>query len=412
MPDAAVNSDSSVTTPELEMAVDGSDAADDAALALRKIIHVDMDAFYASVEQRDNPALRGLPVIVGGRPNGRGVVAACSYEARVFGVHSAMPSAEAGRRCPDAIFVKPRFQAYKQVSQQIQAVFREFTDVIEPLSLDEAYLDVTGNTLFGGSAYRLAREIKSVIRERTSLVASAGVSYNKFLAKIASDYRKPDGLFCILPEQGESFVASLEVGKFHGVGKVTEARMHDLGILTGADLRQWSEAELAREFGKSSTYFYRVARGIDYRPVRVSRIRKSMGSERTFADNLHDRKAMLEILGALCEELHEQMQAQELVCKTVTVKVRFADFSTFTRAHTQHQGVLDRAASLRSLPFLLDRALSLRQESAQSREPTPGERTGRRDRRSGIRLLGVAFSGLMPAAEDRPVQLEMDWLSN
>lgn len=374
---------------------------DEQAAAGRKIIHVDMDAFYASVEQRDNPSLQGLPVIVGGQPNGRGVVAACSYEARVFGVHSAMPSAEAGRRCPDAIFVKPRFQAYKQVSQQIHAVFREFTDLIEPLSLDEAYLDVTNNTLFGGSAWRLAREIKSLIRERTGLVASAGVSYNKFLAKIASDYKKPDGLFCILPEQGESFVASLAVGRFHGVGKVTEARMHDLGIHTGADLRQWSEAELAREFGKSSQYFYRVARGIDHRPVRVSRTRKSIGSERTFADNLHDRAAMLEILEALSDELHEQMQARELASRTVTVKVRFADFSTFTRAHSQHQGVLDASASRRALPFLLDRALNLRQP------PAPAQ--ARPDRRSGVRLLGVAFSGLSSAGEARPVQLEMDW---
>lgn len=377
---------------------------DQVSSPMRKIIHVDMDAFYASVEQRDDPSLRGLPVIVGGRPDGRGVVAACSYEARVFGVHSAMPSTEAGRRCPGAVFVKPRFQAYKQASQQIHTVFREFTDLVEPLSLDEAYLDVTSNTLFDGSAYRLAREIKSMILERTGLVASAGVSYNKFLAKIASDYRKPDGLFCILPEQGESFVASLAIGRFHGVGKVTEARMHDLGIYTGADLRQWSKAELAREFGKSSGYFHRVSRGIDHRPVRVSRIRKSIGSERTFADNLHDRSAMLEILDGLCQELHEQMQQHELVSKTVTVKVRFADFSTFTRAHSQHPGVLNAATSSRALPFLLDRALSLRQHSPES---SAQQRRGRGS--SGIRLLGVSFSGLSPASEEQPVQLEMNW---
>ncbi|MFT6302066.1 MAG: DNA polymerase-4, partial [Pseudomonadales bacterium] len=198
---------------------------DGALSSQRKIIHVDMDAFYASVEQRDNPSLNGLPVIVGGQPHGRGVVAACSYEARKFGIHSAMPSAEAFRKCPDAVFVKPRFASYQHASKLIQAVFREFTDVIEPLSLDEAYLDVTDNALFGGSAFKLAREIKAVILERTQLVASAGVSYNKFLAKIASDYDKPDGIYCILPEQGEEFVAALPVGKFHGVGKVTEARM-------------------------------------------------------------------------------------------------------------------------------------------------------------------------------------------
>ena len=194
----------------------------------RKIIHIDMDAFYASVEQRDNPGLRGKPVIVGGQPNGRGVVAACSYEARKFGIHSAMPSATAGRLCPDAIFVKPRFSEYQLASRQIHDVFREFTELIEPLSLDEAYLDVTQNTLFSGSAVLLARNIRQMIFQRTQLVASAGVSYNKFLAKIASDYDKPDGLFCITPEQGEHFVASLPVGRFHGVGKVTEARMHGL----------------------------------------------------------------------------------------------------------------------------------------------------------------------------------------
>jgi DNA polymerase-4 len=368
----------------------------------RKIIHVDMDAFYASVEQRDDASLRGRPVIVGGRPNGRGVVAACSYEARAFGIHSAMPSAEAGRRCPHAAFVKPRFDVYKQASQQIHAVFREFTDLIEPLSLDEAYLDVTSNRLFNGSAYRLAREIKSLIRERTGLIASAGVSYNKFLAKIASDYRKPDGLFCILPEEGEAFVASLEVGRFHGVGKVTEARMHDLGILTGGDLRLWSEAELAREFGKSAGYYYRAARGIDYRPVRISRTRKSMGSERTFGDNLHDRVEMLEVLTALVDDLRDQLAAKSLSCKTITVKVRFSDFSTYTRAHTQHKGLLDKGASHRALPFLLDRALSLADHPGR-------DRAGRQVRRSGVRLLGVAFSGLVPLSDDSPIQLEIDW---
>ncbi len=228
------------------------------------------------------------------------------------------------------------------------------------------------------------------------------MSYNKFLAKIASDYKKPDGLFCILPEEGEAFVASLNVGRIHGVGKVTEARMHDLGIHTGADLRQWSEAELAREFGKSSGYYYRVARGIDYRPVRVSRTRKSMGSERTFSDNLHERAEMLDILATLTSELVEQLAAKSICSKTVTVKVRFSDFSTFTRAHTQHKGLLDKGAALRALPFLLDRALSLAEQ--------PGvDRAGRRVRRSGVRLLGVAFSGLAPVGEDFPIQLEMDW---
>lgn len=374
--------------------------ADESAI-VRKIIHLDMDAFYASVEQRDNPELRGRPVIVGGKPNGRGVVAACSYEARQFGVHSAMPSAEAGRLCPQADFVKPRFDAYKQASQQIHAVFKEFTNTIEPLSLDEAYLDVTDNTLFNGSAVLLAREIKSLIWQRTQLVASAGVSYNKFLAKIASDYEKPDGLFCILPKDGEAFVASLPVGKFHGVGKVTEARMHGLGIHTGADLRLWSEIELEREFGKSSGYYYRVARGIDHRPVRSSRVRKSMGSERTFGENIQSRGKMLDVLNQLSDELMEMLGKRKLGSSTVTAKVRFGDFETLTRAHSHRQGCLDKVSARRALPYLLDRALADGADSNRGR--------GVSDKRSGVRLLGVAFSSLSSIDDDNPQQLEIDW---
>ncbi|MFK7854440.1 MAG: DNA polymerase IV [Granulosicoccus sp.] len=369
----------------------------------RKIIHVDMDAFYASVEQRDNPKLQGRPVIVGGKPDGRGVVAACSYEARQYGVHSAMPSAEAGRLCPHAEFLKPRFEAYKQASQQIHAVFKEFTSAIEPLSLDEAYLDVTDNTLFEGSAVMLAREIKSLIWERTRLVASAGVSYNKFLAKIASDHEKPDGLFCILPQDGETFVASLPIGRFHGVGKVTEARMHELGIHSGADLRSWSEQELAREFGKSSTYYYQVARGIDHRPVRSSRVRKSMGSERTFGENIQHRVQMLEILCQLADELQAMLAERKLCSSTLTIKVRFADFETLTRAHSHRQGALDAFSVRQTLPFLLDRALADRQESERV-EQRVEQRVGKR---SGVRLLGVSFSALSPDVGNRLQQLEM-----
>lgn len=378
----------------------------DALAAQRKIIHVDMDAFYASVEQRDNPSLNGLPVIVGGRPDGRGVVAACSYEARKFGVHSAMPSAEAIRKCPEAVFVKPRFAIYQQASRQIHAVFREFTDIIEPLSLDEAYLDVTHNTLFDGSAFKLAGEIKAVILERTQLVASAGVSYNKFLAKIASDYDKPDGIYCILPEQGEEFVAGLPVGKFHGVGKVTEARMHALGIHTGADLRRWTEAELESEFGKSSGYYFRVARGIDHRPVSVSRTRKSLGSERTFGQNLHNRDEMLDVLDKLSTELLADLLEKQLRCTTITVKVRFADFTTLTRAHTETKVAIDDSLIKRVVPILLDRALEAGKLSVQQ----PGLYNARsRADKSGIRLLGLSFRGLRPVDEDKPTQLEMDW---
>ena len=359
----------------------------------RKIIHVDMDAFYASVEQRDDPSLRGRPVIVGGRPNGRGVVAACSYEARVFGIHSAMPSAEAGRRCPDAVFVPPRFDVYRAVSADVHAVFARFTDRIEPLSLDEAYLDVTeaarrrpgGN----GSAVAMAREIRALVRERTGLVASAGVSYNKFLAKIASDLDKPDGLAWVLPGEGEAFVATLPVGAIHGVGRVTEARMHALGIRTGADLRAWSREELAREFGKSHEFYYRAARGIDHRPVRTERIRKSMGSERTFGANLTSRAAMLEILEGLAAELLADLAERELASATLTIKVRFPDFETPTRSHSRAQG-FDADAVGRTLPVLLERALEGR--------PAPA-----------VRLLGVTFGSLRAHDDASPAQLELEW---
>ena len=366
----------------------------------RKIIHVDMDAFYASVEQRDNPELRGKPVIVGGRPNGRGVVAACSYEARKFGIHSAMPSAEAGRRCPDAIFVKPRFSDYQIASRHIHEVFKEFTALVEPLSLDEAYLDVTGNTLFNGSAVLLAREIRLMILQRTQLIASAGVSYNKFLAKIASDYDKPDGLFCITPEQGEQFVAQLPVGKFHGVGKVTEARMHELGILTGADLRAWPLSDLEREFGKSAGYYFRAARAIDERAVSSSRTRRSMGSERTFSDNLLKKEAMLDVLVTLGDELLDSLSERHLAAATVSVKVRFGDFETLTRAHTQAIGTIDKQGFHRVLPHLLNRALD-------SRSDVPVN--PRRVVKPGVRLLGVSFSTLSEYTENSPRQFEIDF---
>lgn len=367
----------------------------------RKIIHVDMDAFYASVEQRDNPELRGKPVIVGGKPNGRGVVAACSYEARAFGVHSAMPSGEAHRRCPQAVFVKPRFSDYQAASKQIHDVFRHFTSHIEPLSLDEAYLDVTENALFNGSAILLAREIRSMIFEQTQLVASAGVSYNKFLAKIASDYDKPDGLFCIRPEQGEAFVAQLPVGKFHGVGKVTEARMHELGITNGAELRAWPLAELEREFGKSAGYYYRAARAIDHRPVSSSRTRRSMGSERTFSDNLLQREQMLDVLTTLGNELLVALEQKQMSSATLNVKVRFGDFETLTRAYSHSTGVITQPVFDRVLPFLLDRALAARRESPI--------RSRRQSVRPGVRLLGVSFSSLGELSDDAPQQLEIDF---
>jgi len=248
----------------------------------RKIIHVDMDAFFASVEQRDKPEYRGKPLIVGGKPNSRGVVAACSYEARKFGIRSAMPCSKAYRLCPEAIFVPPRFEVYREASEKIREVFWRYASQVEPLSLDEAYLDVSYTESFGGSATRIAQAIKDEILAETGLVASAGVSYNKFLAKIASDMDKPDGLYVIKPEHGAAFVAALPVGKFFGVGPATEAKMHEHNIYIGQDLLAWTEDELQGVFGKSTNYYYQAVRGIDLRPVRSSRVRKSLGKETTF----------------------------------------------------------------------------------------------------------------------------------
>jgi DNA polymerase IV len=268
----------------------------------RKIIHVDMDAFYASVEQRDNPGLRGKPVAVGGS-RARGVVAAASYEARKFGVRSAMPSVTARRKCPDLIFVKPRFDVYKEVSLQVRAIFAEHTAIIEPLSLDEAYLDVTENLQGITSATEIAERIKAQIRAETQLTASAGVSYNKFLAKLASDYRKPDGLFVITPAMGPSFVEALPVERFHGVGPATAAKMKKLGIFSGLDLRAKDEGFLLKNFGKAGGHFYCICRGIDHRPVLANRVRKSVAAENTFARDLMSLEDMKAELGPLVDKV-------------------------------------------------------------------------------------------------------------
>src|SRR5580658_3904877 len=254
---------------------------------IRKIIHVDMDAFYASVEQRDDPALKGKPVAVGHGAR-RGVVAAASYEARRFGVRSALPSVTALRRCPELLFVPPRFEVYRAVSREVHAVFAEFTDLIEPLSLDEAYLDVTANKAGLPTAWLTARAIRARILEATGLTASAGISYNKFLAKLASGQRKPNGQFAITPEEGEAFVEALPVAKFHGVGPATARRMHEAGIQTGADLKTWSLPDLQRQFGKAGAWYHAVARGQDDRAVNPNRERKSSGSETTFEEDLTD----------------------------------------------------------------------------------------------------------------------------
>jgi DNA polymerase-4 len=302
---------------------------------VRKIIHIDMDAFYASVEQRDRPELRGRPVIVGGDPKARGVVAACSYEARKFGVHSAMASATAFRLCPDAVFIRPRFDVYRAVSTQIREIFYEYAELVEPLSLDEAFLDVTQNYKGMPSATLIAREIKRNIYERTGrLTASAGVSFNKFLAKVASDMNKPDGITVVTPEMADAFIDRLPIRKFFGVGKVTEEKMFNLGIKTGADLKRFAKEELIRIFGKSGSYFYDIAHGSDDRPVEPNRIRKSFGQETTLAEDIDDTGRMEEILDGLAGDLENSLLKREAKGRTVTLKVKYFDFQSVTRSVT------------------------------------------------------------------------------
>jgi len=300
---------------------------------MRKIIHIDMDAFYASVEQRDNPELRGKPVAVGHAAK-RGVVAAASYEAREFGVRSAMPSITAQRQCSSLIFVAPRFDVYRTVSVQIRQIFAEYTPLIEPLSLDEAYLDVTENLRGLPTAAAVATEIRQRIFETTGLTASAGISYNKFLAKLGSDYRKPNGQFVITPDKGAAFVENLAVGKFHGIGPVTAEKMNRLGIQTGADLRGKSAEFLAQHFGKAGPWYYAISRGEDDRPVRADRERKSSGSETTFAEDLTDAAAIERKVLGQADEVWAWCQKANAFGRTVTVKIKFADFQQATRSRS------------------------------------------------------------------------------
>jgi DNA polymerase-4 len=342
----------------------------------RKIIHVDMDAFYASVEQRDNPDLRGKPVAVGGSRE-RGVVAAASYEARKFGVRSAMPSVTAKRQCPDLIFVKPRFEVYKAVSQQIREIFAEHTPMIEPLSLDEAYLDVTENLQGIPLARDVALAIRAKIKQEIGLNASAGISYNKFLAKLASDYRKPNGQYVITPEMGPAFVETLPVGKFHGIGPATSAKMQGLGLLTGVDIRKQSLEFLQANFGKAGTYYYWISRGVDDREVRPNRIRKSVGAENTFSIDLTEFEAMLSELQPLIDKVWRHCEDRDARGRTVTLKVKFADFELITRSRTIPGSVGSRI-ELESVSADLLKALFPMSKA--------------------VRLLGVSISGF--AAED------------
>ena len=348
------------------------DDEDGEAQGLRKIIHVDMDAFFASVEQRDHPELQGKPVAVGGS-GGRGVVAAASYEARKFGVRSAMPSVTAKRKCPDLIFVRHRFDVYQEVSRQIRAIFHHYTPHVEPLSLDEAYLDVTDDLRGVGSATRIAQLIRARIREETQLTASAGVSYNKFLAKLASDQNKPDGLCVIRPGQGAAFVQSLPVRRFHGIGPKGAEKMARLGIETGKDLAEKDAQWLRRHFGSFGEYLYRAARGIDLRPVRANRDRKSIGGERTFSADIHDADELRATLDRIVDIVWDRIADKEAKGRTITLKLKFNDFQIATRARSLGHAVTGKTEFARIAHAILDDELPL---------PMP------------IRLMGLTLSNL------------------
>ena len=361
----------------------------DAAASVRKIIHVDMDAFYASVEQRDDPALRGKPVAVGGSSR-RGVVAAASYEARKFGVRSAMPSITAKRQCPDLVFVPPRFDAYREVSHQIRAIFHDYADEVEPLSLDEAYLDVSSDKGCLGSATATAKLIRRRIREETGLTASAGVSYNKFIAKLASDQNKPDGLTVIPPGKGAVFVQTLSIRRFHGIGPVTAAKMEGLGIFSGADLAAKDAMWLAEHFGNSAEWLHNLARGIDHRRVRSNRPLKSLGGERTFFNDLIANTEIREALAHVCTVVWDRAAKKGARGRTVTLKLRYADFQTITRARSLPAPILDGAALLAAGEAILAPLL-----------PTP----------QGIRLLGVTLSKFEGEEDEDAVATPADLLS-
>jgi DNA polymerase-4 len=348
----------------------------------RKIIHVDMDAFYASVEQRDDPSLKGKPVAVGG--GHRGVVTAASYEARPYGVRSAMPSVTAKRMCPNLIFVKPRFDVYRSISQQIRAIFGDYTELVEPLSLDEAYLDVTEDRLGLGTARAVAEDIRRRIREETGLTASAGVSYCKFIAKLASDHRKPDGLTVITPERGEEFVASLPVARFHGVGPVTARKMERLGILTGADLKEWSQTALEAQFGSSGQWYWRICRGIDEREVKPDRPFKSVSAERTFDEDFRDPDRLAAELERIGGYAWDRVTRAEVTGRTVTLKVKFGDFTLITRSKSFTAPVADLPAFIAAGQALLAALHPLTK---------------------GIRLLGLGLHNLSEGEQIPPLQL-------
>ncbi|QCZ58337.1 DNA polymerase IV [Streptococcus sp. 1643] len=341
----------------------------------RKIIHIDMDAFFAAVEIRDNPKLKGKPVIIGSDPRqtgGRGVVSTCSYEARAFGIHSAMSSKEAYERCPQAIFISGNYEKYKTVGLEIRAIFKRYTDLIEPMSIDEAYLDVTENKLGIKSAVKIARLIQEDIWQELHLTASAGVSYNKFLAKMASDYQKPHGLTMILPDQAQDFLKQMDIAKFHGVGKKTVERLHEMGIYTGADLLDVSEVTLIDRFGRLGFDLYRKARGIHNSPVKSDRIRKSIGKEKTYGKILQVEEDIKKELTLLSEKVAHNLSKQDKAGKIIILKIRYADFSTLTKRKSLALATQDKEQIERTAHEIYD-----------SLEEQP----------RGIRLLGLTVTG-------------------
>lgn len=357
----------------------------EAVLANRKIIHVDMDAFYASVEQMDDPDLRGKPLAVGGGGK-RGVVSAASYEARVFGVRSAMPGFKARKLCPDLIFVRPRFDRYKEISSQIRKIFFEFTDLVEPLSLDEAYLDVTENKKGNPSASLIAKEIRQRIFDEVGLTASAGISINKFVAKVASDYNKPNGQKTVNPEEVIDFLEGLDVKKFYGVGKVTQAKMYQMGIYTGKDLKSKSEEFLIQNFGKSGGHYYRIVRGIHLSEVKPNRERKSLAAERTFNENIASEIYMLERLESIAEELQKRLKNNKVSGRTVTLKIRYSDFTLQTRSKTLPYFVNDAA-------ILLETAKELLYQDKM---------------KDSVRLLGISLSNLNTGKKETKKKEEVE----
>ena len=341
----------------------------------RKIIHIDMDAFFAAVEIRDNPKLKGKPVIIGNDPRqtgGRGVVSTCSYEARAFGIHSAMSSKEAYERCPQAVFISGNYEKYKAVGLQIRAIFKRYTDLIEPMSIDEAYLDVTENKLGIKSAVKIARLIQQDIWQELHLTASAGVSYNKFLAKMASDYQKPHGLTVILPDQAQEFLKQMDIAKFHGVGKKTVERLHEMGIYNGADLLKVSEITLIDRFGRLGFDLYRKARGIHNSPVKSDRIRKSIGKEKTYGKILQVEEDIKKELTLLSEKVALNLSKQDKTGKIIILKIRYADFSTLTRRKSLSQATQDASQ-------IAQTAIQLYEELAEKEK--------------GVRLLGITVTG-------------------